>query len=268
MINLQLPFLNHFPLSKKATKRLRIFAGPNGSGKSTLAKALKNPKDKRIKLGVFVNADEIEQALNKDGFVSLYKYFRFTVTTKELRTYILSRGMSPKLLKGKEIEQQFSIRKNKIYLKNKTYNSYLAADIAGFVRNQLLLKGNSFSFETVFSHPSKLAIIEEAKALGFKIYFYFLTTDAPEINVNRVKVRVAKSGHPVPEKKIIDRYYRSLDLLFDAIKMSDRAFLFDNSGKHYELVAQITNGKHVEITDYDKIIPNWFIKYIFNKIPQ
>lgn len=67
------------------TKRLRIFAGPNGSGKSTLASALKNPDDPRIKLGVFVNADEIEEALKKKGTLSLNKYYSFESSTKDLR---------------------------------------------------------------------------------------------------------------------------------------------------------------------------------------
>jgi len=252
-------------LSKRLpTKRLRVFAGPNGSGKSTLAKALKNPKDKRIKLGVFVNADEIEKTLTSKGSVSLFKYFRFKATTKELRNYILKQGMSYKMLSEKNIEQRFKIRKNKVYYSGK-YNSYIAADIAGFIRSQLLEKGNSFSFETVFSHESKLEIIKEAKSLGYRVYFYFLTTDDPEININRVNVRVAKNGHPVPPDRITKRYYRSLDLMYDAVKLSNRAYLFDNSGKHYELVAQIINGKQAEITDYDKVIPNWFIKYLFNK---
>ncbi len=36
-------------------------------------------------------------------------------------------------------------------------------------------------------------------------------------------------GHPVPEQKIIERYYRSMDLLMQAIECCDRAYLFDNS---------------------------------------
>ena len=249
---------------KSSTKRLRIFAGPNGSGKSTLAKALKNPKDKRIKLGVFVNADEIEKELKKEGFISLFKYYRFKSTTKKLREYIQNHGMSSKVLNEKNLIERFKIINNRVYY-TESYNSYIAADIAGFIRNELLNKGNSFSFETVFSHESKLDIIKKARSLGYRVYFYFITTDDPDININRVKIRIAKDGHPVPPKKITDRYYRSLDLLLDAVKLSNRAYLFDNSGKHYELVAQIINGKQVEITDYDKVTPNWFVDYIYNK---
>lgn len=175
--------------------------------------------------------------------------------------------MSYRMLREREIENRFEIKQNKVYYSG-NYNSYIAADIAGFIREQLLLNGCSFSFETVFSHESKLEIMREARRLGYRVYFYFLTTDDPEINVNRVKVRVAKNGHPVPREKIVSRYYKSLEQLFAAVKLSNRAFLFDNSGRHYELVAEITDGKKVEITDYDKVIPRWFEKYIFQKTSQ
>lgn len=246
---------------KSKTKRLRIFAGPNGSGKSTLAENL--PKQ-NISLGIFVNADEIEKELNNKGSLSLYKYYRFKSTTKELRDYILNFGMTPVILKNKNSELDFKIIKNRIYY-TKQYNSYIAADIASFIRSMLLKRGKSFSFETVFSHKSKLEIMREAKRLGYRVYFYFLATDDPEININRVDIRVDKSGHPVPKEKIIKRYYKSLELMYDAVKLSTRAYLFDNSGTFYELVAQIDFGKRVEILDYDKKIPNWFIRYLYEK---
>ncbi len=56
------------------TKRLRIFAGPNGSGKSTLIEAFKNNKDSRIKLGIVVNADEIEKNFIENGFIDFSDY--------------------------------------------------------------------------------------------------------------------------------------------------------------------------------------------------
>ncbi len=88
------------------------------------------------------------------------------------------------------------------------------------------------------------------------------------INIDRVKLRVAKSGHNVPEKKIKDRYYKSLDLLYNAVKLTHRAYLFDNSGKYFELVAEVTQGKTIYLTDYDQNLPNWFIHYIYNKITK
>lgn len=242
---------------------MRIFAGPNGSGKSDLAKSLKSNSNKNIKLGIFVNADIIENELKIKGSLGL-RQFKISENTTTLQNFIQSYGMSSEKLKAAKIYTKFSIQQNKIVFSGKI-NSYIAADIASFIRVKLLEKGISFSFETVFSHESKLNIMKQAKKLGFRVYLYFITTDDVEININRVKVRVDKGGHPVPTEKITERYHKSLNLMYEAIKVSDRAYLFDNSGKYYELVAEINSGKEISLTDYDKKIPNWFVKYVYNK---
>lgn len=244
-------------MSKTPTKRLRIFAGPNGSGKSTLANNLK----KKHSIGVFVNADEIEKKLKERKSLSLYKY-NFSSDTETLRKYLEENGMSQKVLNIKKLYLKFRIEKNNIFYSGE-YNSYIAADIAGFIRNQLMLKGKSFSFESVFSHSSKLEIMEMAKSLGYRVYLYFVTTEDADINVNRVCIRVKQNGHPVPEGKIRKRYYNSLNLMFDAVKLSTRAYLFDNSGKIYKMIAQVDYGKDVQIFVDD--IPNWFIEYLYKK---
>ena len=46
--------------------------------------------------------------------------------------------------------------------------SYAAAQLAEHLRYDLLNKGVSFCFETVFSHPSKIDFIAQAKALGYE----------------------------------------------------------------------------------------------------
>ena len=247
-------------MNKSKTKRLRIFAGPNGSGKSTLAKDLL----KKISIGIFVNADEIEKALNLRKYVSLNKY-GLRSDTMLIQAHIKENGISTKILNQPDLYQKFEISKNNIYYDG-DYHSYIAADIASFIQAQLMLTGKNFSFETVFSHKSKLDVMTKAKEMGYRVYFYFITTEDPSININRVKIRVAQKGHPVPDEKIINRYYRSLDLMFDAVRLSTRAYLFDNSGKYYELVAQVDYGKNVQILDYDKITPVWFKKYLYDKI--
>lgn len=245
-----------------ASKRLRIFAGPNGSGKSTLAAEL--PTKEKFKIGVFVNADEIERDFLTIGYLSLFKYYRFESTTAILRSFIREKGVSRMLLKQDTIASKFKIVDNRIYFSGE-YNSYVAADVASFIRKELMSKGKSYSFETVFSHESKLELMKVAKENGYRVYLYFLTTVDPLININRVNLRVEQKGHAVPERKIIDRYHRSLNLLLDAIKLSDRAYLFDNSGKYYELIAEITGGKKVELHDIDGKIPLWFQTHVYNK---
>jgi predicted ABC-type ATPase len=71
----------------------------------------------------------------------------------------------------------------------------------------------------------------EARRRGYTCYLYYVCTDSPTINVERVRTRVGMGGHDVPTASITARYHRSLLLLRPAIALAYRAFLFDNSEK-------------------------------------
>jgi predicted ABC-type ATPase len=97
------------------------------------------------------------------------------------------------------------------------------------MRDACLLEKRSFSFETVMSHPSKVDILNQAKALGFDVILYFVSTDSPLINLRRVAQRVALGGHDVPPERIVARYERTMAMLPAAMDASHAVFLFDNS---------------------------------------
>lgn len=44
------------------------------------------------------------------------------------------------------------------------------------------------------SHPSKLQILEQALKSGYKNYLYFIATESPYVNIDRVSARVQKGG--------------------------------------------------------------------------
>ena len=44
----------------------------------------------------------------------------------------------------------------------------IATILADFIREMLIARQQSFSFESVFSHPSKIGILKEAQEKGFK----------------------------------------------------------------------------------------------------
>ena len=81
------------------------------------------------------------------------------------------------------------------------------------------------------------------------------------ININRVKVRVAKGGHDVPSTTIRKRYHKTHRLLYNAIKLCHRSYIFDNSGKYFELIAETDGGK---IGIWNP--PEWFIKHVYLKV--
>lgn len=116
------------------------------------------------------------------------------------------------------------------------------------------------------SSPDKVAFLQKAQALGYRIYLYFVATEDPDINVARVKYRVQTGGHPVAEEKIRSRYLRSLALLSDAITFTDRAYIFDNSGHSRVWIAEITNGIEMEAKTNE--IPAWFRAALWDDFEQ
>jgi predicted ABC-type ATPase len=144
-------------------------------------------------------------------------------------------------------------------------DSYLAADIAEFIRQQLLLHEISFTYETVMSHSDKIAFLQKAEEKGYRVYLYYIATEDPEINISRVNIRVAEHGHNVAPEAVRNRYYKSLKQLKTAIKLSNRAYIWDNSREATLLFAEITEGEEVEIFDRENV-PAWFIKYVLDNL--
>ena len=133
-------------------------------------------------------------------------------------------------------------------------------------RQSCLARGVSFSFETVMSHPSKIALLHQARALGYFIQLFFVGVEDPRINVDRVAQRVALGGHDVPIDRIIHRYERTMALLPEAIHASDRTVLFDNShsdhdgGAVFALIAEATRSQEGDLqVGFPGNLPAWSI---------
>lgn len=112
------------------------------------------------------------------------------------------------------------------------------------------------------SHPSKLQFLQKAHENNYRVYLYFIATEAPEINISRVNIRVAQHGHFVPPNIIEERYYKSLQQLKPAVKLSNRAYIFDNSKDVSILISEITEGSDVNVLDPEKT-PAWVNQYLF-----
>ncbi|MDB5891589.1 MAG: zeta toxin family protein [Polaromonas sp.] len=97
-------------------------------------------------------------------------------------------------------------------------------------RATLLQLGQSFVSETVFSHPSKLLLIEDAQRSGFAVVLLIVCLDDARRLLQRVAQRVQEGGHAVPANRILARYPRTLDNLAKAVRVADMALLFDTGG--------------------------------------
>ena len=239
-----------------STPRLRMFAGPNGSGKSTLNESLNEKL-----LGVYINADEIEKEILKTQYFDLSKY-NIDMESKEVSAFFIYHALTHKACLDDDVGKLRYVG-NKIDFKNVRVNSYFASICADFVRHKLLEYRVSFTFETVMSSDDKVEFLKKAQDLGYRTYLYFIATKDPLINISRVENRVKMGGHPVPKEKIISRYYRSLELLNEAVMYASRAYIFDNSSYKKVWLAEVTNGKNLELkTEY---IPQWLSTYLLKK---
>ena len=240
-------------------KRLRILAGPNGSGKSSVYEAL--AQNESFYWGVFVNADEIEKKLREEQYIDVLSY---GVEDLDWQKFQIDYQSFVDIKGGKcGVENLRYIDKKLFVLNPDLVDSYLACYVAMYIRDGLLLvkKNITFTVETVMSHTSKLDFIRAAKEKGFRVYLYFVSTSSPEINVGRVYTRVQRGGHNVPEDKIKSRYERSLRNLHEAILLSDRAYIFDNSESSHQWIAEY-DGATGELRYMEEEIPQWVENYL------
>lgn len=96
-------------------------------------------------------------------------------------------------------------------------------------RRLALVHKSDHSFETVMSHASHIDHMRAAQLAGFEVRLFFVATDDPLINLQRVAQRVERGGHDVPRERVIARYHRSLGNLPAAIAASDVCDVFDNT---------------------------------------
>lgn len=260
-------------------KRLRIFAGPNGSGKSSIIKSIID-KDLgngvKIDFGIYINADDIAKCIQTETLN--FKNYDTQITLDEFLVYSSNSGLVNSHFTIERLQQCLSIDGNVLSIHHESIraendNAYerIAQIIAYVLREKLLFEGKKISFETVFSHVGKIEFIRRAKEEGYKVYLYFVSTDSPKINVYRVKtVRVGKNGHDVPKQKIIDRYYRSMDYLYEAAQYCYQTYFFDNSLENvqHNLFAHFkvnAAGEKNWTVPNEEFVPNWFIKYYSEK---
>ncbi len=135
-------------------------------------------------------------------------------------------------------------------------HSYEAALIAEKERFRLIDQKQTFCFETVYSHPSKLDFIAIAKAAGFRILIFYFHLDDPSLNNARVSTRVKAGGHNVPEEKVASRIPRTFANVRDSVGLADELHLVDNSSSRrpYVRVATWKEGVWELFTDR---VPDW-----------
>jgi predicted ABC-type ATPase len=123
---------------------------------------------------------------------------------------------------------------------------------------EILFKNQEdFVFETVFSHESKIELIERASVLGYKTLLIVLNPGNSEINIGRVKRRVESGGHDVPVEKIVERIPRTLKNIRQAISKVNAFQLYDSSQEIDNPTLLVSKDFNGLIKYHTKEIPKW-----------
>lgn len=115
---------------------------------------------------------------------------------------------------------------------------------------ELSAQRHTFAFETTLSGRGYLALFKRLKAAGYKIHVIFLWLPRVELAIRRVKERVHRGGHSVPEHDIRRRFDRGVrNLLTEYHPLVDTWALFDNSRSQHHLIARADEGEIVVIDE-------------------
>jgi len=122
--------------------------------------------------------------------------------------------------------------------------SYEAAKLAEQRRGEFIAQRCSFIAETVFSHPSKLDLVRDARRNGYLVTVHVIVVPL-ELSIRRVEARVRHGGHDVPIQKQRERFDRLWPLIAEALRLADEGYAYDNSSakEPYRIAAHFENGR-------------------------
>jgi predicted ABC-type ATPase len=103
---------------------------------------------------------------------------------------------------------------------------------------QQLATGESFIIESTLSGRTLRNFLRRAQAIGFEITIVFVYLDRPESCIERVRDRVRRGGHHVPEEDIRRRYTRSGANFWRIYReIADYWYVVYNSGGELQWIA-------------------------------
>ncbi len=87
----------------------------------------------------------------------------------------------------------------------------------------------NFAFETTLGGRTITALLDSALSAGIKVRIWYVGLSSVELHIARVRVRVAKGGHDIPEPRIRERYDRSRLNLIHLLPRLTELRVYDNS---------------------------------------
>jgi predicted ABC-type ATPase len=123
----------------------------------------------------------------------------------------------------------------------------------------------NFVFETTLGGTTITALLEKALSEGIEVRIWYVGLDSPELHIARVRARVARGGHDIPEEKIRERYTQSRLNLIHLLPQLTELLVYDNSQEadpqkgvppEPMLIFHLSAGRFVKTCDLF-FVPEW-----------
>jgi predicted ABC-type ATPase len=122
-----------------------------------------------------------------------------------------------------------------------------------------------YAFETTFAGNTIPTLLDRALSAGVQVRIWFVGLASVDLHIARVRSRVARGGHDIPEERIRERYARSLLNLIQMLPKVTELRVYDNtreadphSGVAPEprLIVHLAKGRIVSLCDL-ALTPGW-----------
>lgn len=129
--------------------------------------------------------------------------------------------------------------------------SPFAPDRAAFEAGRIMLtrlrelagRREDFAFETTLSGRAYTPLLRDLRAAGYRIRLDFLWIPDLSITRGRVRQRVTKGGHDIPDAVQLRRFHLGIRNLAELYRpLLDHWRLYDNTGRHPHPVAEEKDG--------------------------
>jgi predicted ABC-type ATPase len=148
----------------------------------------------------------------------------------------------------------------KLDIEDEFARNYAAGEEFHTTAAELLAAGNDFIVETTLSGRTWRKYMQQARDLGFVVTVYFVYLDSADTCVSRVKQRVRRGGHDVPEADIRRRFPRSLTNFWTVYrKIADNWAVVYNAGSR---LVEVAFGTHEDFVVSEDALFSRFLEHV------
>ena len=128
--------------------------------------------------------------------------------------------------------------------------------------NLFMRRGADFGFETTLSGRGHLNLLRRLKKHAYEVHVFYQWVPSVDLALSRIKERVMRGGHDVPEAVVRRRFNRSItNFLVHYRPLADRWMLFDNSDAALSIIASKEQGRLrlIEVEIYNGLVARYGI---------